>query len=73
MTNTTVRINNWLNPLIILFDPPDCRDNYESFDFWNCDIIKVVDQETKEDISDRLNYDDYQEIYKRIYFETDGV
>lgn len=71
MTFETVKISSWNNPIMIYFDPPDSRDNYESFDFWNCDIIKVVDQETKEDISDRLNYDDYREIYKRIYFNQE--
>lgn len=71
MTFETVKISSWNNPIMIYFDPPDSRDNYESFDFWNCDIIKVVDKETKEDISDRLNYDDYREIYKRIYFNQE--
>lgn len=71
MNYEIITISSYHNPIMIYFDPPDSRDKYESFDFWNCDILKVIDQETKQDISDRLNYDDYREIYKRIYFNQE--
>lgn len=71
INNITLNIKVRPNPVTVVFDQPDYRDDYESFDFWNCEVFKVVDTETKEDISSLLNYDDYREIFDKLFKELD--
>lgn len=64
-----VSVSGYKNKIVVIYDQPDCRDQYESFDFWNCEIFKVIDIETQKEISCELNYEQYKEIFSQIYSE----
>ena len=62
-------VSGYKNKIIVVYEQPDERDNYQTFDFWNCEIFKLIDIETQKEISNQLNYEQYKEIFAQIFEE----